>query len=133
MIQSRKALTIGLYLNAALLAGVLVVLLGRGEARFPSVLPAAYAQQQPAPIAGGGGMFLMPAQLAGNRWGAYIMDIDTQVLCAYEYTPGDHQIRLVAAREFRYDRRLKAYNTENPTPAEVKRLVEQQQAAEEGK
>lgn len=126
MKESKKALTIALYVNAGLLAMILIVLLGR-DTRFPSFLPAAYAQQQPAPIAGGGGLFLMPAQLAANRWGCYIMDIDTQVLAAYEYTPGDHNIRLVAAREFRWDRRLKQYNTEAPTPAEVKRLVEQQQ------
>ena len=124
--MNRKALTIALYLNAGLLALILVTLVGR-DTRLPSLLPAAYAQQQPAPIAGGGGLFLMPAQLATNRWGCYIMDIDTQVLAAYEYTPGDHNIRLVAAREFRWDRRLRQYNTEAPTPAEVKRLVEQQQ------
>lgn len=122
----KKAITLALYVNAALLACILFTLIGR-DGRFPSILPAAYAQQQPAPIAGGGGLFLMPAQLAANRWGCFIMDIDTQVLAAYEYTPGDHNIRLVAAREFRWDRRLKQYNTEAPTPAEVRRLVEQQQ------
>jgi len=123
--RSSKPLIVALYLNAALVACVLVALMAGRETRWPSILPAAYAQQSPAPIAGGGGLFLMPAQLAANRWGCFIMDIDTQVLCAYEYTPGDHTIRLVAAREFRWDRRLKRYNTD-PPPSEIRRLVEQE-------
>ena len=38
------------------------------------------------------------------------------------------QLRLVAARNFRYDRRLGNFNTPSPSPAEVKNLVEKEQA-----
>src|SRR5262245_1538984 len=54
-----RRLTIALYVNAALLGAILVALLARGGP--PSMLPAAYAQNQ-LPIGGGAGVFLVPAQ-----------------------------------------------------------------------
>ena len=51
------------------------------------------------------------------------MDIDAQTLCAYEYIPGEKSLRFVAARNFRYDRQLKRYNT-TPNPEEIKQRVE---------
>ncbi|HMB95884.1 MAG TPA: hypothetical protein VKK61_07585, partial [Tepidisphaeraceae bacterium] len=116
--------TVALYLNAALLVAVLIVLLGRDNA--PRILPAALGQNQ-LPIGGGAGVFIVPAQFSVSTYGCYLMDIDAQTLCAYEFFPGDKQLRLIAARNFRYDRRLGNFNTEKPTPAEVKQLVDQEQ------
>jgi hypothetical protein len=127
-------LTIGLYLNAALLAVILGSMLMRSN--VPPILPAAFAQTQPPmqpPIAGGAGIFVVPAQFSTNLWGCYLMDVDSQTLCAYQYVSGEHQLRLVAARNFTYDRRLKNYNTANPSPSEVKDLVEKEQAGTRGK
>jgi hypothetical protein len=88
----------------------------------------------PQPIAGGGGLFLMPAQFAVNQWGCYIMDIDRQTICAYQYYPAEHNLRLVAARNFTYDRMLKNFNTgSNPgemAPSEVRKIVEKEQQDE---
>jgi len=70
---------------------------------LPSFLPAAYAQQQP-PIAGGGGVFIMPAQFSVNTWGCYLLDIDAQTVVAYQFYPGDRQLRFVAARNYRFGR-----------------------------
>jgi hypothetical protein len=56
------------------------------------------------------------------------MDVDAQTICAYQMFPGEHNFRLIAARSFRYDRRLNNYNTAQPSPAEVKALVEKEQA-----
>ena len=123
--RSTTPLTIALYLNAALLAGILVTMWSRSG--IPQILPVAAAQTQ-APIAGGAGVFIMPAQFSTNLWGCYLMDVDTQSLCAYQYFPGEHQLRLMAARNFRWDRHLGNYNTANPSPAEVKDLVEKEQA-----
>ena len=69
----------------------------------------------------------MPAQFTTTTFGCYLMDIDAQTLCAYQYLPPDKKLRLVAARNFRWDRRLGNFNTEQPTPAEVKAMVEQEQ------
>jgi hypothetical protein len=111
-----------LWANAALLAVILVVLLTRNGA--PSLLPSAYAQQQQnANIAGGGGVYIMPAQLAQNQWGCYLLDIDSQDLVAYLYSPADRKLRFVAARNYKYDRRLSNYSTE-PAPKDVQKLLE---------
>jgi hypothetical protein len=117
-----------LWANAALLAVIAVVLLSRGGT--PSLLPAAYAQNQ-APIAGGAGVFIMPAQMQTNVWGAYLLDVDNKTICLYQFFPGEKKLRLTAARSYRYDTRLENFNTDMP-PKEVKALVERQNAAAAG-
>jgi hypothetical protein len=111
-----------LYLVAALLLANLVATLLRSDS--PSLLPAAFAQRQPA-IAGGGGQFVMPAQLSGNTWGAYLMDIDRGTLAVYQFFPGASQLKFVAARRFSNDTKLENFNT-SPSPQEIADLVEKQ-------
>ncbi len=124
----RRNLVWALYVNAALLVAILVVLVARGgEPRF---MPVAYGQNQP-PIAGGAGVFMMPAQFSANTWGCYLMDVDAQTLCAYQYYPGDKQLKLAAARNFRFDRRLSNFNTV-PSPQEIQDLVQREQQAMRG-
>lgn len=117
-----KALTIGLYLNAGLLAAGLMVLIGRSD--MP-MISAAQAQQVPQPIAGGGGLFLMPGQLSPSVWGCYVMDVDRQTLMVYQYEPGQKMLRFAAARDFSNDRRMRRYNTE-PSPDEIKNLADKE-------
>jgi hypothetical protein len=113
---------VALYVVAVLLAANLVaVLAGRGDT---PMLPAAWGQRQ-APIAGGGGLFIMPAQLQSNVWGCYLMDIDRGTLCVYQFLPGSRQLQFVAARNFTFDTRLANFNTA-PSPAEIRELVEKQ-------
>lgn len=123
-----NATTVGLYLVAGLLAMNLIVTLSRSDA--PSFLPTALAQRQ-APIAGGGGMFVMPAQLSGNTWGCYLMDVDRGTLCVYQYQPGSRQLQFVAARNFINDTKLANYNT-MPTPQEILDLVNKQDQGPRG-
>jgi hypothetical protein len=125
-------LLVALYINAALLLAVLVALLGRGN--MPSFLSSAYgAPLSPQPIAGGANLYLMPAQFSQTTWGCYVLDIDTQALCAYRYRPTNDgtDLQLVAVRKIAYDRKLTNFNT-TPTPAEVKQLVEQAAAGIRG-
>jgi hypothetical protein len=118
----KNAVVVALYVNATLLLAVLVALLS--GARIPSVLSEAYgAAPAPMPIAGGSGIYLMPAQFTASNFGCYVMDVDAQTLCAYQWFPTG-KLRLVAARNFRHDRRLHDFNTDHPTPAEVEKLVE---------
>jgi hypothetical protein len=117
-------LVIALYVNAALLGAILLVMVSRGGP--PSMLRAAYGQNQ-LPIGGGAGVFIVPAQFAPNVFGCYLMDIDAQTLCGYQYFPSDRQLRLIAARNFRWDRRLGQFNTDTPTPEEVQRMVQEEQ------
>ena len=119
---------LALWANAAAMLLVAGALLGRGGGPslpdFPSVLPAAYGQQQPMPIAGGGGFFLMPAQFSRYAWGCYVMDVDAQTLSAYKFDPAATELRLVAARYFGYDRRLKNFNSPSPSPEDVRKILD---------
>jgi hypothetical protein len=128
--RRNNGLVIALYVNAALLLAILVaVICGGNGARFPSILPAAFAAPPvPQPIAGGGGLYLMPAQFTPNQWGCYVMDVDAQTLAVYRWFDGDKQLRLVAARGFRNDRKLQTFNTDQPTPDEVSKRLKLEEA-----
>jgi hypothetical protein len=125
--RSNKSLVMALWANAGLLAVIVIVLLNRGNA--PSYLSPAYAQNQP-PIAGGAGVFVMPAQMQSNVWGCYLLDVDSKTLCAYQFYPGEKKLRLTAARSYRYDTKLENYNTELP-PKEIKAMFDRQAAGQQ--
>ena len=109
--RSSKHLVYALYVNAALLLGILIVLAGRGRAIVePARASTMMADEQP-PIAGGGGIFVMPCQLHPDVWGCYLLDTSRQTLCVYEYRAGEKALVLSAARNFRFDLDLKNYNT----------------------
>ena len=119
----QKPLVVALYVNAALLLVIVTVLLARSNGA-PALLPSAFGQNQAA-IGGGAGVFIVPAQFSDTSYGCYIMDVDAQTICAYQYY--GKQLRLVAARNFRWDRRLAQFNSENPTPDDVRRMIERQE------
>jgi hypothetical protein len=124
--RRNRPLVLALYVNAVLLAAILVALLSRAGG-IPSVLPAAFAG--PAigqPIAGGGTVYLMPGQMSMNTWGCYVMDTDKQTLCVYQFFPGEKELRFVAARNFTHDLRMKRFNT-NPDPLEIRDLNARQE------
>jgi hypothetical protein len=123
--RRNNGLVIALYVNAALLLAILVAVISNGNgSRFPSMLPAAYAAPMASqPIAGGGGLYLMPAQFTDRNWGCYVMDLDAQTLIAYQWFNGEKELRLVAARSIRNDRKLQNFNTAKPTPDEVSKLL----------
>ena len=83
--RSRNPLLIALYLNAALLGAVLIALITRdgGVTLLAPVMGQAQAPATPA-IAGGAGLFVVPAQFSTNTWGCYLMDVDSQSLVAYQ-------------------------------------------------
>jgi len=121
----RNPVLVALYVNAAVLAALLVAVLARSNAA--GLTASALAQAQP-PIAGGAGVFVAPAQFSSNVWGCYIIDVDQQTLCAYTVSGSPPKLKLIAARNFQYDRRLKNYNNDGLTPLEVKDLWEKEQA-----
>jgi hypothetical protein len=122
-----KHLVYALYLNAALLLAILLVLAGRGRgvdqvANAQSAVPD-MTPPNTAPIAGGGGIFVMPCQLHPEVWGCYVLDTSRQTLCVYEYRAGEKALVLSAARNFRFDLDLKNYNT-FPAWYEIQKAVE---------
>ncbi len=122
-----RSIVIALYLNGGLLACILVAMLARGSS--PVLTAPAMADQGQI---GGGGVYLMPGQIAPNVFGVYMLDIDAQTLMVYQYAPGERQLSLKAARSYRYDRRLQNFNTGSPTPAEVKELLDREQQPARG-
>jgi hypothetical protein len=105
-----RHLVYALYLNAALLLAMLVVLAGRGKSVIEVAKGDATPPEMPA-IAGGGGIFVMPCQLHPDVWGCYLVDTNRQTMCVYEYRAGEKALVLSAARNFRFDLDLKNYNT----------------------
>ena len=129
-LQFGRPMSLALGANAAALALIGVALLARPDG--PSFLPSAVAQNQ-LPMAGGAGVFIVPAQfssLPSGRFGCYLIDVDAQTLSAYEMSTATaaapSQLRLIAARSFRHDRRLGNYNT-FPPPGEIEALNEKAQ------
>ena len=113
-LRSRK-LYLALCGNAALLGLILASMWARR--------PAAAVAQAAPPAVATAGMSIMPGQLSPQTWGCYLLDADRQTLCVYSYRPGEHELRLDAARDVQYDRSLKQFNT-TPPPTEVGRLAD---------
>lgn len=125
--RQNQRLVVALYINAAVMLALLVAFLSRGN--MPAFLSTAHASAlSPQPIAGGGELYLMPAQFSQNTWGCYVLDIDTKALCAYRYHPTNDgaDLQLVAVRKISYDPKLTNFNSDKPSWEEVKQMVEQQ-------
>lgn len=127
--RRNRSLVVALYVNASLLFAILAVLLARPGT--PSLTPAAFGAPLGQPIAGGGTLYLMPAQFSPQTYGAYVMDIDKQTLVAYQFYPGEKQLRFVAARRFSHDLRMTEFNTIPPVE-DVKKMIEAQDAGIRG-
>jgi hypothetical protein len=120
-----RSIAKALWANCLVLIAILLVLLCKNEgSTLPNLGSPAYGQQMP--IGGGAGVFIVPGQFSVNTWGCYLMDVDAQTLSAYQFYPGDKQLRLIASRYFRYDRKLKNFNT-TPSPDEVSQLIAREQ------
>jgi hypothetical protein len=48
-------------------------------------------------------------------------------LCAYQYDPLNKKLSLLAARNFRWDRRLGHFNIGSPSPEEAKQIYDLEQ------
>jgi hypothetical protein len=84
------------------------------------------AQAEP-PVLGDGGIRVVPVQLARDSYGLAMIDTDARTLWIYEINtrgPGYKRLTLLAARSWRYDRLLQTYNTAEPTPEQVKALLD---------
>ncbi|HEX5228245.1 MAG TPA: hypothetical protein VFW44_11070 [Bryobacteraceae bacterium] len=121
--HGNRPLIIALYANAILLGLILVALVSRGATFGPM------AQAQPVPIAGGNGVYVMPAQFLPQLWGCYVLDTNNQTLSTYAFYGSNTkpQLRLIAARNIQWDRELKNFNTE-PDPQDIRKLIEVQRA-----
>lgn len=112
-----------LWIIALLLAVIATTLIVRTD-RGPIGIPTAFAD---SPMAGARGIFAFTGQIDTNRYGLFMMDVDTRNVWCYEYMPGTRKMRLVFARSFDFDRYLEGFNLDKETtPEMIKKLLEEQ-------
>ncbi len=69
---------------------------------------------------------IIPIQLDRDTFGLAMVDINNQTLWIYEVLnrgPQRNRLRLLAARSWKYDRLLEQYNTDEPTPEQVRNII----------
>jgi hypothetical protein len=74
----------------------------------------------------GGEVIVVSAQLAADAYGVYLLDTKRGTMAVYQFQPSKRTLRLMAVRGYGFDMQLDEYNTE-PSPLEIKKLVQQQQ------
>ena len=86
----------------------------------------AYAQS----VRGGGarGVFAFTGELTKGTHGVFMVDVDAGTIWCYEFVPGKRKLRLVAARDWRFDRYLENFETE-PPPEVIQEILEEQRQA----
>lgn len=102
----------------SVIATCLLIEVGRG-------LPAARGEPSTASSAGGE-VIVVSAQLAADAYGLYLLDTKRGTMAVYQFQPSKRTLRLMAVRGYGFDVQLDEYNTE-PSPLEIKKLVQQQQ------
>ncbi len=80
---------------------------------------------------GARGIFAFPAQVGPKEYGVFMMDVDSGTLWCYEIArsrTGEPFLKLLAARNWLADRYLDEFNVAEPTPSQVRELIDQQRA-----
>lgn len=107
---------------------VIGLLTGVAAALLVVLGASAWAQEAPlAPIdQRGGHVQVVAGQISDKTYGLYLVDHDKSTICVYQFLPNSRDLRLMAARTYRYDVQLDEFNTHDPLPREVRDLVQQQ-------
>jgi hypothetical protein len=71
-----------------------------------------------------GQVFAVGGQIASNKYGIYLVDVQAGTMALYEWEPRKRKLRWLASRNFTHDLRIDDYNTELK-PKQVKELAEQ--------
>jgi hypothetical protein len=119
---SANRIVLALFANAFLLLLILLAVTSRDGRWLPGSVAFGQLQSLSQPAAAGP-LSVMPAQLAPNTWGCYVMDAQNQTLCVYRFDPGKPLLLLAAARDIQYDHKLPLYNTA-PPPDEIKAILD---------
>lgn len=80
----------------------------------------------------GANVFAVAGQVTPGTYGLYLVDLEKNTICVYQYVTAERRLRLVAARTTVFDRQLDEYNTQ-PPPREIRALVEQHRRLDETK
>jgi hypothetical protein len=125
---------IALTVNAVILSLIFLAIISRDGRLLPGSIALGQYQSPayqspsgatPGSSTGSAGLTVMPGQLSPNTWGCYVIDPQNQTLGVYQFTPGEHLLRLAASRDIQYDRRLANFNTV-PVPEEIRQMLDRQ-------
>ncbi|MFH1614620.1 MAG: hypothetical protein ABIG61_06020 [Planctomycetota bacterium] len=81
-----------------------------------------------------GQILAVPLDIGRDSYGIVLIDTSMQTLLIYEINSraaAHNRLRLLAARSWKYDRLLEQYNTAEPTPPQVRMLIERLQYKEQ--
>ena len=113
---SRKPWLLAVLIVSA--AAMLLVIIGRSQ------LPAAQAESQ---FGSANDISVFSVQLSRDSYGIAMVDRTAETIWIYEINgraAGQSRLRLLAARSWKYDRRLEDLNNADPRPDQIKALLE---------
>ena len=102
----------------ATIAGCLLVEIG-------AAVSTASAQVQAGRAPASGDIFAVAGQVTSDSYGIYLIDANNATIAVYQWLPNVRKLRLMAARNVKFDLQLDEYNSDEPSPREIKQLVEQ--------
>ena len=105
---------------AAFVWGALLVLFIMGRSPLSNV----NAQPQ---LGSGGDISVVGIQIDRDRYGLAMVDEASETVWIYEINSrgaGENRLRLLAARSWKYDRRLEDLNNAEPRPEQIRMLLE---------
>ena len=73
----------------------------------------------------GNNHLLMSSQDTEEGQQLTVIDVKTKAICVYLIQRGSGKIKLLSARNARWDFELDEFNSDTPTPREIQRLIQQ--------
>jgi len=69
---------------------------------------------------------ILPIQIGRDSYGVVMVDTTSEHMWVYELNKSgsNRRLKLIAARDWRFDKELSQYNTAEPTPEQVKTLLQ---------
>jgi hypothetical protein len=80
--------------------------------------------------AGAHGVFAFSGQVSKNAYGVFMVDVDAGTIWCYRFDQGGDKLKLVAGRDWRFDRKLENWGTEPPTTV-IQQILNEQLAAKQ--
>jgi len=71
------------------------------------------------------GITAVAGQITNDSYGIYLIDVENATIAVYQWLPNVRKLRLMAARNYEFDLQLDEFNSDDPSPREIKQLVEQ--------
>ena len=71
------------------------------------------------------GITAVAGQVTSDSYGIYLIDTENGTMAVYQWLPNVRKLRLMAARNYGFDLKLDEFNSDDPSPRDIRQLVEQ--------